>query len=246
MALFRRFLYQTYMGKNKNLKDLQKKLGFKFKDENLLKQALVHRSYLNENPSFETGHNERLEFLGDAVLELVVTEFLYLKFTDRPEGDLTSWRASLVNSKMLYEITPALGIEEFLYLSKGEARDKNKKSRQFILADAVEAIIGAVYLDQGMVVAKKFIVENIISQLDKILTNQTFLDPKSYFQEKAQETRAITPHYEILKEEGPDHDKIFTVGLYLGEELICEGQGSSKQEAQVQAAAAGIKKLNWF
>lgn len=246
MALFRRFLYQTYMGKNKNLKDLQKKLGFKFKDENLLKQALVHRSYLNENPSFETGHNERLEFLGDAVLELVVTEFLYLKFTDRPEGDLTSWRASLVNSKMLYEITPALGIEEFLYLSKGEARDKNKKSRQFILADAVEAIIGAVYLDQGMEVAKKFIVENIISQLDKILTNQTFLDPKSYFQEKAQETRAITPHYEILKEEGPDHDKIFTVGLYLGEELVCEGQGSSKQEAQVQAAAAGIKKLNWF
>lgn len=246
MALFRRFLYQTYMGKNKNLKDLQKKLGFKFKDENLLKQALVHRSYLNENPSFETGHNERLEFLGDAVLELVVTEFLYLKFTDRPEGDLTSWRASLVNSKMLYEITPALGIEEFLYLSKGEARDKNKKSRQFILADAVEAIIGAVYLDQGMEAAKKFIVENIISQLDKILTNQTFLDPKSYFQEKAQETRAITPHYEILKEEGPDHDKIFTVGLYLGEELVCEGQGSSKQEAQVQAAAAGIKKLNWF
>ncbi len=234
------------MGKNKNLKDLQKKLGFKFKDENLLKQALVHRSYLNENPSFETGHNERLEFLGDAVLELVVTEFLYLKFTDRPEGDLTSWRASLVNSKMLYEITPALGIEEFLYLSKGEARDKNKKSRQFILADAVEAIIGAVYLDQGMEAAKKFIVENIISQLDKILTNQTFLDPKSYFQEKAQETRAITPHYEILKEEGPDHDKIFTVGLYLGEELVCEGQGSSKQEAQVQAAAAGIKKLNWF
>ena len=234
------------MGKNKDLKDLQKKLGFKFKDESLLKQALVHRSYLNENPSFETGHNERLEFLGDAVLELVVTEFLYLKFTDRPEGDLTSWRASLVNSKMLYEITPDLGIEEFLYLSKGEARDKNKKSRQFILADAVEAIIGAVYLDQGMEAAKKFIVENIVSQLDKILTNQTFLDPKSYFQEKAQETRAITPHYEILKEEGPDHDKIFTVGLYLGEELVCEGQGSSKQEAQVQAAATGIKKLNWI
>ena len=229
----------------KDLKDLQKRLGLKFKDESLLRQALVHRSYLNENPSFETGHNERLEFLGDAVLELVVTEFLYLKFTDRPEGDLTSWRASLVNSKMLYEITPNLGIEEFLYLSKGEAKDKNKKSRQFILADAVEAIIGAIYLDQGMEAAKKFIVENIISQLDKILTNQTFLDPKSYFQEKAQEARGITPHYEILKEEGPDHDKIFTVGLYLGEELVCEGGGSSKQEAQVQAAANGIKKLNW-
>lgn len=229
----------------KDSKDLAKKLGIKFKDENLLKQALVHRSYLNENPSFETGHNERLEFLGDAVLELVVTEFLYLKFTDRPEGDLTSWRASLVNSKMLYEITPNLGIEEFLYLSKGEAKDKNKKSRQFILADAVEAIIGAIYLDQGMEAAKKFIVENIISQLDKILVNQTFLDPKSYFQEKAQELKAVTPHYEILKEEGPDHDKIFTVGLYLDEELVCEGQGSSKQEAQVQAAATGIKKLKW-
>ncbi|NCT55188.1 ribonuclease III [Candidatus Falkowbacteria bacterium] len=230
----------------KDLKDLQKKLGVKFKDESLLKQALVHRSYLNENPSFETGHNERLEFLGDAVLELVVTEFLYLQFTDRPEGDLTSWRASLVNSKMLYEITPDLGIEEFLYLSKGEARDKNKKSRQFILADAVEAIIGAVYLDQGTEAAKKFILDNIISRLDKILANQTFLDPKSCFQEKAQEVRGITPHYEILKEEGPDHDKIFTVGLYLGEELICEGGGSSKQEAQVQAATTGIKKLNWF
>jgi ribonuclease-3 len=230
----------------KDLKDLQKRLGLKFKDESLLRQALVHRSYLNENPSFETGHNERLEFLGDAVLELVVTEFLYLKFTDRPEGDLTSWRASLVNSKMLYEITPNLGIEEFLYLSKGEAKDKNKKSRQFILADAVEAIIGAIYLDQGIEAAKKFIVENIISQLDKILTNQTFLDPKSYFQEKAQESRGITPHYEILKEEGPDHDKIFTVGLYLGEELVCEGGGSSKQEAQVDAATRGIKKMEWI
>jgi len=234
------------MGKNKDLKDLQKKLGFNFNDENLLKQALVHRSYLNENPEFSIGHNERLEFLGDAVLEIVVTEFLYLKFADRPEGDLTSWRASLVNSKMLYEITPALGIEDFLYLSKGEARDKNKKSRQFILADAVEAIIGALYLDQGMEAAKKFIIKNVISQLDKILKNQIFLDPKSHFQEKAQEIKGITPHYEILKEEGPDHDKIFTVGLYLDDELVCEGMGSSKQEAQVNAAATGIKKLNWL
>ncbi len=233
------------MGRSKDLKDLQKNLGVKFNNEDLLRQALVHRSYLNENPDFVVGHNERLEFLGDAVLELVVTEFLYLKFTDRPEGDLTSWRASLVNSKMLYEITPALGIEEFLYLSKGESRDKNKKSRQFILADAVEAIIGAIYLDQGIEAAKKFIVNNVISQLDKILKNQTFIDPKSYFQEKSQELKGITPHYEILKEEGPDHDKIFTVGLYLDEELVCEGEGSSKQEAQVQAAANGIKKLKW-
>lgn len=234
------------MKKNKDLKDLQKKIGVNFENESLLKQALVHRSYLNENPSFETGHNERLEFLGDAVLEVVVTEFLYLKFPDRPEGDLTSWRASLVNSKMLYEITPDLGIDEFLYLSKGEAKDKNKKSRQFILADAVEAIIGAIFLDQGLDAAKKFIMDNIVTHLDAILANQVFLDPKSHFQEKAQEIKGITPHYEILKEEGPDHDKIFTVGLYLNEELVCEGHGSSKQEAQVQAAANGINKLKWI
>lgn len=233
------------MEKFKDLKKLQKKLGVNFNDENLLKQALVHRSYLNENPDFAVGHNERLEFLGDAVLEIVVTEYLYLNFTDNPEGDLTSWRASLVNSKMLYEITPSLGVEDYLYLSKGEARDKDKKSRHFILADALEAIIGAIYLDQGMEVAKNFILKNIVCQLNKVLANQTFLDPKSRFQEKAQEIEGITPHYEILKEEGPDHDKTFTVGLYLNEELVCEGLGSSKQEAQVAAATNGIKKLKW-
>lgn len=234
------------MEKFKDLKKLQKKLGVNFKNEDLLKQALVHRSYLNENPDFGIGHNERLEFLGDAVLEIVVTEYLYLNFTDRPEGDLTSWRASLVNSKMLYEISPSLGIEDFLYLSKGEARDKDKKSRHFILADAIEAIIGAIYLDQGMEVAKDFIIINIVSQLDKILENQSFLDPKSHFQEKAQEIKGITPHYEILKEEGPDHDKTFTVGLYLNDNIICQGLGSSKQEAQIDAAAKGIKKLDWL
>jgi len=229
----------------KDLKELQKKLGVKFNDESLLKQALVHRSYLNEHPDFETGHNERLEFLGDAVLEIVVTEFLYKKFVDTPEGDLTNWRASLVNAKMLYEISPTIGIEDYLYLSKGEARDKNKKSRQFILANTVEAIIGAMYLDQGIEAAKKFIIDKIVCNLDQVLANQVFLDPKSHFQEKAQENRGITPHYEILEEHGPDHAKIFTVGLYLDEELIATGEGSSKQEAQVDAATAGIKKLSW-
>ncbi len=233
------------MAKSKSLSSLQEKLGVKFKNESLLRQALVHRSYLNENPDFPIGHNERLEFLGDAVLELVVTEFLYLKFTDRPEGDLTSWRASLVNSKILYEITPSLEIEDFLYLSKGEAKDKNKKSRQFILADCLEAIIGAIYLDQGINTVRKFIIKNIVCKLDEVLENQVFIDPKSHFQEKAQEKRGITPHYEIIREAGPDHDKVFTVGLYLGEELVCEGEGSSKQEAQVKAATIGIKKLNW-
>lgn len=228
-----------------DLVKLQKRLGVKFKNDGLLKQALVHRSYLNEHPDFKIGHNERLEFLGDAVLEIVVTEFLYLNFTETPEGDLTNWRASLVNAKMLYEIARELNIEECLYLSKGESRDKNKKSRQFILANAVEAIIGAMYLDLGLEVAKTFILKNVVSKLDDILRNQSYLDPKSHFQEKAQEMRGITPHYQILDEEGPDHAKIFTVGLYLDEELVSTGQGSSKQEAQVDAAAKGVKKMAW-
>jgi ribonuclease-3 len=228
-----------------DLLKLQKKIGVKFQNNNLLKQALVHRSYLNEHPEFKFGHNERLEFLGDAVLEIVVTEFLYLNFENTPEGDLTNWRASLVNAKMLYEVADALGIEAYLYLSKGESRDKNKKSRQFILANAVEAIIGAIYLDQGIEAAKKFILTNVVVNLDDILKNQTYLDPKSHFQEKAQEVRGITPHYQIIDEVGPDHAKIFTVGLYLDDELIATGQGSSKQEAQVDAAAQGLKKMGW-
>lgn len=230
---------------NNDLLKLQKRLGIKFKDDSLLKQALVHRSYLNEHPDFKMGHNERLEFLGDAVLEIVVTEYLYLNFEDTPEGDLTNWRASLVNAKMLYEIARELSIEDSLYLSKGESRDKNKKSRQFILANAVEAIIGAMYLDQGISAAKKFILKNVITKLDDILRNQTYLDPKSTFQEKAQEHKGITPHYEILDERGPDHAKIFTVGLYLNEDLVASGEGSSKQEAQVDAAAKGLKKMGW-
>jgi len=228
-----------------DLVKLQKRIGVTFKNDSLLKQALVHRSYLNEHPDFKIGHNERLEFLGDAVLEIVVTEFLYLNFATTPEGDLTNWRASLVNAKMLYEIAAELDVEGCLYLSKGESRDKNKKSRQFILANAIEAIIGAIYLDQGIAAAQKFILKNVVSKLDDILRNQTYLDPKSRFQEKSQEEKGITPHYQILDEIGPDHAKIFTVGLYLGEEMIASGKGSSKQEAQVEAAANGLKKMNW-
>ncbi len=228
-----------------NLEKLQKNLKIKFKDKDLIRQAMVHRSYLNEHPDFRVGHNERLEFLGDAVLEIVVTEHLFLNFVDVPEGDLTNWRASLVNAKMLYEIAQELDIEDYLYLSKGEAKDKNKKSRQFILANAIEAIIGAIYLDQGMAAAKKFILKNIVSKLDAILENRLYLDPKSRFQEKAQEEKGITPHYQILEESGPDHAKAFRVGLYLGEELITAGNGLSKQEAQVDAAIKGIKKMGW-
>ena len=229
----------------KNLEKLQKNIAINFKNKILLRQAMTHRSYINEHLDTKIGHNERLEFLGDAVLEIVVTEYLFLNFKNIPEGDLTNWRASLVNAKMLHEVAGDLKIEDFLYLSKGEAKDKNKKSRQFILANAIEAIIGAIYLDQGMAVAKKFILKNIICKLDKILANHLYLDPKSHFQEKAQEVKGVTPSYKILEESGPDHAKIFKVGLYLNEELISKGQGSSKQEAQVDAARKGLKKLNW-
>ncbi len=233
------------MPENKSLEKLQKKINVVFDDPLLLKQAMVHRSYLNEHPDFGIGHNERLEFLGDAVLEIVVTEYLYNNFQDTPEGDLTNWRASLVNAKMLYEVAKEIGAEEHLYLSKGEARDKNKKSRQYILANCIEAIIGAMYLDKGIEAPKVFILKYVISKLDDILKNRSYLDPKSHFQERAQEAKGITPHYQILDEKGPDHAKIFTVGLYLGDEQVSVGEGSSKQEAQVDAAEKGIKKFGW-
>jgi len=229
----------------KDFSKLEKIIDIKFKDINLLKQAVVHRSYLNEHPDFELSHNERLEFLGDAVLEIIVTEYLFNNFSDTPEGDLTNWRASLVNSKMLAQIAVEIKLESYLYLSKGEAKDKNSKARQYILANAVEALIGSIYLDRGLVSSKKFIKKNIISKLKDILENELYLDPKSKFQERAQEVFKTTPHYKVLKESGPDHAKIFEIGLYLGEKLVAIGKGSSKQEAQVEAAKKGIKKNKW-
>lgn len=229
----------------KDFSKLEELIGLKFKDANLLKQAVVHRSYLNEHPDFALHHNERLEFLGDAVLEIIVTETLFRDYKTTPEGDLTNWRASLVNYKMLAEVANELGLEKYLYLSKGEAKDKNSKARQYILANALEALIGAVYLDQGIRPTKKFVKTFILSKLDNILTNQLYLDPKSKFQERAQELYGITPHYKVLSESGPDHAKDFVVGLYLDNELITQGQGTSKQEAQVAAAAAGLKAKNW-
>ncbi|MFA4942036.1 MAG: ribonuclease III [Patescibacteria group bacterium] len=228
-----------------NLSKLEGAVGVIFQNKDLLQQALTHRSYLNEHPEFKFGHNERLEFLGDAVLEIIVTEYLFVNFPETPEGDLTNWRASLVNAKMLYAVADSLGVENYLLLSKGEAKDKNTKARQYILADSIEAIIGAIYLDQGIEAAQRFIIKNVVSHLDTILQSQSYLDPKSRFQEMAQEKEGITPVYKTIKEEGPDHEKLFTVGLYLGEELISEGDGLSKQEAQVKAAEAGLKKKSW-
>lgn len=229
----------------KDFSQLEKEIGVKFKNSDYLKQAVVHRSYLNEHPDFKLPHNERLEFLGDAVLEIIVTEYLYNNYPETPEGDLTNWRASLVNSKMLSTVAKEIGLEEYLYLSKGEAKDKNSKARQYILANAVEALIGAIYLDQGEEASGKFVHERMISKLDGILEAELYLDPKSKFQEKAQELTGITPHYKVLKEEGPDHDKTFEVGLYIGDDLVAKGKGSSKQEAQVNAAEKGIEVKEW-
>ncbi|MEK7067546.1 MAG: ribonuclease III [Patescibacteria group bacterium] len=229
----------------KNIESLEEAIAVNFKNKDLLRQAMVHRSYLNEHVHFSLDHNERLEFLGDAVLEVVVTEYLYFKFPDKPEGDLTNLRASLVNAKMLSQVAQSLNIEDSLYLSRGESKDKNSKARQFILADAVEAIIGAAYLDQGMRAAKKFIKHKILCYLDEVIAQQLYLDPKSKFQERSQELYGVTPHYVVLSESGPDHAKNFEVGIYIGEEFITKGQGTSKQEAQVKAAMAALKKKGW-
>ncbi len=229
----------------KNLKDLEKSIGINFKNKDLLKQAFVHRSYINEHSDFHLGHNERLEFLGDAVLEIVITEHLFLTFPDKPEGELTNWRASLVNSRMLYQVAKELNFEDHLLLSRGESKDKDSKARQYILANSVESLLGAIYLDQGIEFAKKFIKENIISNLGDIIDNKKYLDPKSRFQELSQEINGVTPNYKVLKEEGPDHSKKFTVGLFLEDEMVSVGEGFSKQEAQTDAADKGLKVKNW-
>lgn len=228
----------------KDISSLEKKIGLVFKDKKLLTQAIVHRSYLNENRDFPIGHNERLEFLGDAVLELVVTDYIYNKY-DNPEGDLTNLRASLVNSHMLSQMSKEMDIENLLYLSRGETKDKNTKARDQILANVFESIIGAIYLEFGYDAAEKFIHERLLVKTDYILQNKLFLDPKTMFQEKAQEKLSITPHYKVLKESGPDHAKQFLVGLYLGKEKIVTGKGLSKQEAQIHAAKQGLKIKGW-
>ncbi len=223
---------------------LEQTLGVTFRNKDTLRQALVHRSYLNEHPDFSLGHNERLEFLGDAVLELVVTEFLFLHY-ENPEGELTNWRAALVNADTLADICTTMGVEPYLFLSRGEAKDKQTKARWYILANAFEAIIGAIYLDQGWEAAKEFITGHVLSKLSEILKHQLYLDPKSRFQEASQEKYGVTPSYRVLSEEGPDHAKQFEIGIYVGKDLIATGTGTSKHEAQVSAATQALQKMNW-
>ena len=222
-----------------NLQKLEHRLGVVFKDKNLLKQALIHRSWLNENPGGGPDHNERLEFLGDAVLELVVTEHLYKNYPN-PEGDLTNWRAALVNYQNLGDIAAGLGLNDFLLLSRGESKDIGR-ARLVILANAMEAVIGAVYLDQGYGKSFEFIRDNILDRLDYILANKLYKDPKSLYQEESQEKFGITPVYRVLREEGPDHDKVFSVGVYLGDKLTGQGEGPSKQEGEQKAAEDALR-----
>lgn len=226
------------------LSALESAIGVVFKDKNMLLQALTHRSYLNENTSWHLDHNERLEFLGDAVLELVVTEYLYVTYSN-PEGELTNWRAALVNATMLAEISNSFHLNDFMLLSRGEAKDTGR-ARQYILANAIEALIGALYLDQGYQAAKDFITRFVIAEMPRVLKEKLYKDAKSLFQEEAQDRVGITPTYEVLDEWGPDHARQFKIGVFLDKELIGQGEGPSKQDAQQMAARDALQKKGWL
>jgi len=228
----------------KNIEEFENKIGIKFNDRNLLRQSLTHRSFLNENKGSKSSHNERLEFLGDAVLELVITRYLYDEYQTKNEGDLTSIRSALVNAQTCAEVAKKLEVNDFLLLSKGEAKDTGR-ARQYILANALEAIIGAIYLDQGYEIAKNFIEKYIAPLTKKIVEEELWVDAKSKFQERAQDEAGITPTYKTVKEIGPDHDKKFTVGVFLHQEKIAEGEGDSKQEAEQSAARKALKDRGW-
>lgn len=219
-------------------------LGVSFNDLSLLRQAFTHRSYLNEHRGEKGGHNERLEFLGDAVLELISTHFLYEKFPTHPEGDLTAYRAALVNAVTLSEVAQKLGMNDYLLLSRGEAKDTGR-ARGVLLANAFEAVVGAMYLDQGYDAARAFISEHLFPKIDEIIKKKLWQDAKSALQEKVQEVEGVTPYYSVIKETGPDHDKHFVVGVYVKDKLVAEGAGKAKQEAEQSAAQAALEKNGW-
>ncbi|MCC6405227.1 MAG: ribonuclease III [Candidatus Yanofskybacteria bacterium] len=223
---------------------LQERIGYTFKDQSLLRHAVTHRSYLNEHPDWPVGHNERLEFLGDAVLELVVTEYLYEHYPSTPEGEMTNWRAALVNATMLSGITNDFDLNAHMLLSRGEARDTGR-ARQYILANAIEALIGAMYLDGGYSACKEFIGRFVLTHLPDIISKKLYRDPKSLLQEEAQERISVTPTYHVMEEWGPDHARQFKIGVYLGKELAGEGQGQSKQDAQQAAAEDALQNKKW-
>lgn len=227
-----------------SLEKVEKILGFVFADKMHLLTAVTHRSYLNENRDAKQDHNERLEFLGDAVLELVVTDFLFKKYPEKPEGELTAIRAALVNTVSLAESSAKLGINDYLLMSKGEAKDTGR-ARQYILANVFEALIGALYMDQGYDASKEFIATYLFPKTENIVEKQLWQDSKSRFQELAQEHENVTPTYETLSQTGPDHDRVFTVGVFLRENKIAQGNGRAKQEAEQSAAQAALTAKGW-
>ncbi len=226
---------------NDNEKKFEQWIGVQFNDPSLLRQSLIHRSYVNENRGLGLDHNERLEFLGDAVLELVVTDYLFHRYPEKPEGELTSYRAALVNTTALSETANELEINDLMLLSKGEQKDTGR-ARSYILADAVEALIGAIYLDKGYNEASDFIYNYLIPRIDQVIERQLWIDAKSRFQEEVQADQGVTPQYEIIKESGPDHAKQFEAGVYVGDRLVARGRGDSKQEAEQDAAEKAIAK----
>ena len=228
----------------KDFNTFQTGLGLQFNDPSLLRQAFTHRSYLNEHRGEDGGHNERLEFLGDAVLELIATHFLYEKYPERDEGDLTAYRAALVNAVTCAEVANEIGMNDFLLLSRGESKDTGR-ARSILLANAFEALVGAIYLDLGYEVARQFINKHLFPKIDDIVRDRLWQDAKSALQEKAQESDGVTPHYEVIKETGPDHDKHFIVGVYVKDTLLAQGDGKSKQEAEQSAAREALDKKGW-
>lgn len=238
-----------------DLSAFEKSIGVKFKNKELLKQAFTHRSYLNEYPALGLVHNERLEFLGDAVLELVVTEHLFKEYPQKTEGEMTALRASLVNANMLSAVSDEISMGDYMFLSKGETkslaltgngRRASTKAGQYILANAFEALVGAIYIEHGYEKSRLFLKKFLFPKLEEIIEKKLWIDAKSLFQEKAQEKENITPSYKVLKEAGPDHEKVFTIGVYLGDKIAGEGRGASKQEAEQNAARNALKHKNWF
>lgn len=223
----------------------ENRVGVKFSDKNLLTQAFTHRSYVNENSRLAHGHNERLEFLGDAVLELITTDFLYNNYPNQNEGELTAYRSALVNANIIAEVANELEMNDFLLLSKGEAKDTGK-ARTYILANTYEAFLGALYLDQGYEISRKFVTETLIPKISYIIKKKLYRDGKSLVQEKAQEIIGFTPSYRVISSTGPDHDKQFVIGIYFGDDLVATGKGKSKQEAEQSAAREALEVKGWL
>lgn len=223
---------------------IEKRLGVTFRDQNILREALTHRSYLNEHPEATQQHNERFEFLGDAVLELVVTKRLFTAYPEAAEGEMTNLRAALVRAETLAEVARDLDVNEALLLSRGEAKDTGR-ARDAILANAIEAIIGAIFLDQGLKEAEAFVDRAVLAKLPEVILAERVRDAKSRFQEEAQDRLGTTPYYEVLEEWGPDHARRFRIGAYVDGELVGKGEGESKQEAQQRAAEAALRAKGW-